>query len=148
MVINISVFPVNTLAMVLCMQQSHNKASTSMKSTYISSVDKVSGFQLSQVLAGSFHSSSCSSQLQFINLLSFPAKPFPQAAVDVYTAVDTMTAALLAAVAMTMYSVCTGCPTSDLSLASNFSVLGLHPTEQTQDICAFSYTTPLLLNNY
>ena len=106
MVINISVFPVNTLAMVLCMQQSHNKASTSMKSTYISSVDKVSGLQLSQVIAGSFHSSSCSSQLQSINLLSFPAKPFPKAAAVVYTTVDTMTAALLAAVTMTMYAVC------------------------------------------
>ena len=72
----------------------------------------------------------------------------PQAAAGVHTAVDTMTAALLAAVAMTMYAVCTGCPTSDLSLASSYSVLGLHTAEQTRDICAFSYTIPLLLNNY
>ena len=87
-----------------------------MKSTYISSMDKVSGLQLSQVIAGFFLSSSCSSQLQSNNLLSFPAKPFPEAAADVNTAVDTMTAALLAAVAMTMYA-------SDLSLAFNYSAL-------------------------
>ena len=43
----------NTLAMVLCMQQSYNKATTSSKSTYISFTGKVSGLQLSQVIAGS-----------------------------------------------------------------------------------------------
>ena len=139
MVINIPVFPVNTLAMVLCMQQSYNKATTSSKSTYISFTGKVSGLQLSQVIAGFFLSSSCSSQLQFINLLSFPAKPFPQAAADVFPAVDTMTAALLAAVVMTMYTVCVqDVSTSDLPFAYNSSVLGLHPTVQTLHLRTFS----------
>ena len=77
MVIYIPVFPVNTLAMVLCMQQSYNKAPTSRKSTYISSTGEVYGLQLSQVIAGSIFSSSCSSQFQSNNLLTFPAKPFP-----------------------------------------------------------------------
>jgi len=58
-----------------------------------------------------------------------------------------MTAALLATVAMTMYAVRVqdDVPASDLSFAYNYSVLGL-PTEQTLLLCAFSYTTPLLLN--
>ena len=149
MVINIPVFSVNTLAMVLSMQQSYDKAINSMKSTYISSTGEVSGLQLSQVLAGSFLSCSCSSQLQSINLLSFPATPFPKAAADVYTTVDTMTAALLAVVIMTVYTVCVqDVPTSDLPFAYNSSVLGLHPTVQTLHHRTFSYTNPLLLNNY
>jgi len=91
--------------MVLCMQQSYDKATTSSKSTYISSLGEVSGLQLYQVIiAGSFLSSNCSSQLQSFYLLSFPAKPFPEAAADVSTAVVTMTVALLAAVTMTMYT--------------------------------------------
>jgi len=93
-------------------------------------------------------SSSCSSQLQFNNLLSSQAKPYPEAASDVSTVVVTMAAALLAAVTMTMYTVCVqDVPTSDLSYAYNYSALGQLPTVQTQDLCAFSYATLMMLNN-
>jgi len=148
MVNNIPVFSVHALAMVLCMQQSHNKATTGSKSNYISSLGEVSCLQHSQVIAGSFLSSSCSSQLQFNNLLSSQAKPYPEAASDVSTVVVTMAAALLAAVTMTMYTVCVqDVPTSDLSFAYNYSDLGQLPTVQTQDLCAFSYATLMMLNN-